>query len=211
MAYQTLLFDLDGTLSDPLVGFARSLNYALDACGLEQQDEVSFARYVGPPLDGTLAQIVGSKDPALISELVAKYREYYLDTGFKECNLYPEVVDLLQGLRASGQRMAVCTSKPEPSARKVLSHFDVLDYFEFVSGGDVGISKWQQIEALLADRSISNDAIMIGDRAVDLIAGHRNDLPSAGVLWGYGSHAELSEHAPAHLLVSPLDCLKLRD
>ncbi|MGB0865117.1 MAG: HAD family hydrolase [Granulosicoccaceae bacterium] len=208
---QTLLFDLDGTLSDPLLGFAKSVNIALQAHDLASLPECDLAQYIGPPLDGTLRRITGRDDPAFIASLVAKYREYYLDTGFREARLYSGVAEALAELQRGGHRLAVCTSKPEPSARLVLEHFGLLPYFEFVSGGDVGVAKWQQIEQLLADKIITASALMIGDRAVDLQAGHRNGISSAGVLWGYGSLAELQAEAPAHFFEHPDDWLTFQN
>lgn len=203
------LFDLDGTLSDPLLGFARSINYALEAKGFEARSESALAQYIGPPLEGTLAALAESDDQTLVAQLVAKYRERYLDVGFAENTLYPDVLSTLQVLRARQYRLAVCTSKPEKTARMVLQLFELEGYFEFVSGGGVGVAKWMQIEQLLADRIIDDKAMMIGDRAVDLIAAHCNKLTAAGVLWGYGSRDELLAESPEYLFDSPSDWLKL--
>lgn len=209
--YQTLLFDLDGTLSDPLPGFARSINYALESAGLETHCEQDLAKYIGPPLEGTLAALTRCDSPELIAVLVAKYRERYLDVGYGENALYPGVIDTLQELQSAGQRMAVCTSKPERTARLVLDLFELDGYFEFVSGGGIGVAKWMQIEQLLAQNSICGRTVMIGDRAIDLTAGHRNDVFAGGVLWGYGARAELEAESPAHLYEHPCDWLSLLD
>lgn len=209
MRYETLLFDLDGTLSDPLVGFARSMNYALQAFDFEVRSDAELAPYIGPPLERALAALTGRDEPVWISELVAKYRERYLDIGYRENVLYPDVRDSLQRLIDTGQRLAVCTSKPEPTARMVLDLFGLSDCFEFVSGGGTAIAKWMQIEQLLEDGTISKNALMIGDRSVDIQAGHRNGLASAGVLWGYGSRAELEAESPLQLFDKPADWLNL--
>lgn len=209
--YQTLLFDLDGTLSDPLPGFARSINYALESVGLDTRSQQELAQYIGPPLEGTLEALTQSDNPDLIAVLVAKYRERYLDVGYGENALYPGVIDALQELQSAGQRMAVCTSKPERTARLVLDLFELDGYFGFVSGGGIGVAKWMQIEQLLARSSICARTVMIGDRAIDLSAGHRNDVFAGGVLWGYGTCAELEAESPAHLYEHPSDWLSLLD
>lgn len=207
MSYRTLMFDLDGTLVDPLPGFARSVNHALVAHGLAPRPESELARYIGPPLDGTFRALTGRDDPALLAALVASYRELYLPQGFKEATVYPGVAQALRQLYGRGQRLAVCTSKPEPAARQVLAHFDLLELFEFVSGGDVGIGKWQQIEGLLASGTVCGSSLMIGDRGVDLQAGNRNGVPAAAVTWGYGSREELGAESPAHVFERPDDWL----
>lgn len=179
-----LLFDLDGTLSDPLDGVARSFNYALSFYGYEEIPLADFARYIGPPLDESFATITGSNDPVELKAFVSKCRERYSDVGFAENRLYPGIRESIEDLASKNIPLAICTSKRQDFAEKILSHFDIRDHFRFISGGDVGIQKWQQIESLIDDGSIDKRCIMIGDRAVDLTAAHKNGIRSAGVLWG---------------------------
>jgi phosphoglycolate phosphatase len=206
--HDLLLFDLDGTLSDPLEGISRSINYALEHFSYAPRAASELAAYIGPPLDQTFSILTGITDEKWLLELVTKYRERYLEVGYAENVLYPEVKETLSRLYNAGVPMAVCTSKREDLARKILQMFDLQDYFLFVSGGDVGIHKWQQIEMLLAQNSITKSSLMIGDRAVDLMAAHKNGLASAGVLWGYGSEAELFAERPAYLFKKPGEWLK---
>ena len=100
-------------------------------------------------------------------------------------------------------KLAVCTSKRVDFADAILKLHRIHHYFEFVSGGDVGIPKWRQLQALLENPAISGKAVMIGDRNVDLVAARRNGLDSAGVLWGYGSRQELMGENPTHLFREP--------
>jgi phosphoglycolate phosphatase len=97
--------------------------------------------------------------------------------------------------------MGVCTSKRVDFAEQILKMFGLRAHFRFVNGGEVGIHKWQQIEGLLARRAVTPSSIMVGDRAVDLIAAHRNGLQSAGMLWGHGSRAELEQEGPRYLAI----------
>ena len=106
----------------------------------------------------------------------------------------------MQSLRDTGFRLGVCTSKPEPAARKVLQHFSLLHHFEFVSGGDIGVAKQSQLKSLLDENVIDRDAVMIGDRSVDLTAAHNNQLKSIAVLWGFGSTTELAAEKPVMTL-----------
>ena len=113
MLHDVVLFDLDGTLSDPLEGIARSLNYALGHFGYEALAFDQVAAFVGPPLDQTFRAITGLTAEAQVNEFVAKYRERYAEIGYAENVLYPGVRDALATLCNAGVRMAVCTSKWE--------------------------------------------------------------------------------------------------
>jgi phosphoglycolate phosphatase len=205
MSRHSLLFDLDGTLSDPLEGFIRSINYALEAYGYPSQQESILSQFVGPPLESALQTLSGTDDDRTVSELVKKYRERYGAIGYAENTLYPGIREALEHLTAHDVAMAVCTTKRQDFAEQILQRFNLRSYFRFVSGGDVGIPKWQQIKQLLSDKAIDHSTIMIGDRASDLTAAHQNGLVSAGVLWGYGSRDELEAAAPRYLLAHPAE------
>ncbi|WP_226702622.1 HAD hydrolase-like protein [Microbulbifer elongatus] len=208
--FEWLLFDLDGTLSDPADGFVNSMNHALVAHDYEPRPAAELTPHIGPPLEVTLGQLTDSKDSAHIRALVDKYREYYGETGYAENRLYPGIADTLASLRnIKGIRLGVCTSKRADFAERILERFELLHYFEFVSGGDVGIAKWQQLQGLLESNRISSQALMIGDRHFDLSAAAKNNLPSAGVLWGYGSREELDEHSPTYLFSQPTEILNI--
>ena len=204
--HSALVFDLDGTLSDPLDGIARSYNYALTAHGFAARSDTELAELVGPPLDqGFLALGIPTD---LIAAIVATYRERYSELGYAENRLYDDIADVLAKLHASGNRMGVCTSKRRDFAVRILELFGLSSYFSFVSGGDIGISKAQQLRSLLDDRTIDHTAIMIGDRAVDIHAAHANELPSCGVLWGFGSREELVESQPTYVITKPDELLR---
>ena len=196
MKYDILLFDLDGTLSNPLPGIAACINHALYHFGHEPWAETALARFVGPPLHQSFREIIGRDAASEISALIFKYRERYQDIGFAENCLYDGVAESLQALHVNHAKMAICTSKPTYLASKILSYFGIAHYFAFISGGDVGIEKWQQIAELRAQGQVSMRTIMIGDRGVDLSAAHRHGLQSAAVLWGYGSLDELAREQP---------------
>ncbi len=209
MPYQTLVFDLDGTLTDPLLGIFRCMNFALTSFDYPPRKEAEIIPFIGPPLEVALSALSGSDDETHVKALMATYRERYGELGFAENTVYDGIIELLDSLRERGQPMGVCTSKFEKYAIKVLEQFNLRDYFQFVSGGDYGIAKSRQLADLLDAGTITRDALMIGDRAVDLTAAHSNGLASAGVLWGYGSLAELSAESPAHLCESPAALLRV--
>jgi phosphoglycolate phosphatase len=209
MKHDLLLFDLDGTISDPAQGIGRSINYALVHYGYEPLGIEQISAHIGPPIDHTFARITGTTSEVLLRELVVKYRERYSDVGFAENIVYPHVRETLAALYASGVDMAVCTSKRRDFAERILKHFELARYFLFVDGGDVGIEKWQQIEAMRVEKRLTPAALMIGDRAVDLTAARRNGIGCGAVLWGYGSHEELQEGEPDYWFESPQDWLRL--
>lgn len=196
----TLILDLDGTISDPSLGITRCFNHALKSHGLDCLSEEQIAQEIGPPLDETFMKLAPDLDTTAIPALVSTYRERYSDVGYSENTLYPEIPEALKKLVAADIAMGVCTSKRKDFAVKILSMFGLLEFFKFVDGGDIGISKKMQLSGLLAAQEIDNCAIMVGDRSVDIISARTNGLRSIGVLWGFGSHAELSEASPSKIL-----------
>ena len=211
MKISTFIFDLDGTLTDPLSGMANSINYALEVHGFRTRDEQELAQFVGPPLEGTLAILCGSDDDSLIARLVKSYRERYLDTGYAQNTVYDGIRTTLSTLQQNDIRMGVCTSKPATTARKILELFELNVFFEFISGGDIGVKKSQQLEQLLRADKIDRHALMIGDRSVDITAAKSNELRSASVAWGYGSSEELQQAASEFHFSSPRDILRLAE
>jgi phosphoglycolate phosphatase len=200
--HDLVLFDLDGTLSDPRVGIGRSINYALSHFGYEPLEPSQVSAYIGPPLDESFRAITGRQSPDELSGLVAKYRERYADVGYSENVLYPGIPEALGALVAKDVPLGVCTSKRVDFAEQILEMFGLRSHFRFVSGGEIGIPKWKQIQDLLARGQVSTSSVMVGDRAVDLIAAHRNGLQAAGVLWGHGSRVELEREQPRYILAS---------
>jgi phosphoglycolate phosphatase len=207
--HDVVLFDLDGTLSDPLVGIGRSINYALSHFGYQELPLSQMAAHVGPPLDQAFSSITGVSSSTALDGFVAKYRERYGEIGYSENILYPGIPELLHSLVDARMSLGVCTSKRVDFAEKILEMFGLRAYFNFVSGGEIGTHKWQQIEALLDQRMVTQSAVMVGDRAVDITAAHRNGLHAAGVLWGHGSRQELEAEQPRYLFSAPEELLVL--
>ncbi len=205
----TLVFDLDGTLSDPSLGIIRSMNYALSCHDFPPRSDAEIQARIGPPLEDTMAFFSESVDDALINRLVGSYRERYMAIGYAENRLYPDIVNTLTTLQNRQIPMGVCTSKHPLAAEKVLTEFALTGYFDFVSGTETGAPKSVQLKALLADGKITATAIMIGDRAIDLVSARSNGLRNAGVLWGFGSAEELQAQTPDFLLREPGELLSL--
>lgn len=200
MKVSTLVFDLDGTISDPSSGIINCVNHALQSHGFAPQSNEAISAEIGPPLDLMFRKFMPQITDQTINDLVMSYRERFATDGFAENVVYDGMAESLQSLIDSGFRLGVCTSKPEPAARKVLAHFNLLQHFDFVSGGDIGIAKQSQLSGLLQNGSIDQNAVMIGDRSVDLKAAHNNHLRSVGVRWGFGSASELAAEKPEIIL-----------
>ena len=205
MAARVVVFDLDGTISDPLPGFSRSINHALRLQGLPERAPADLARFIGPPLDESAVELTASADPAAHARLIADYRQRYGETGYAENTLYDGIPEALRALRDAGATLGVCTSKRADFAERILALFGLRELFAFVSGGDIGVHKWQQLQALRDSATVGPDAVMVGDRAVDITAAHRNGLRACGVLWGFGSADELRAEQPQFLAATPAD------
>ena len=199
----TLVFDLDGTISDNSVGIVRSINYALTAFGYPDVAEGAVAQFIGPPLDSVFSRITRTNSPDRIRALVLKFRERYSDVGYAENTLYAGILEVLQDLSSRGIQMGLCTGKRTDFAERILTMFELRDHFSFVRGGNLGVQKEDQLRDLLAERAIEARSIMIGDRAVDITAARSNGLRSVGVLWGHGSKQELEDAAPDHVVEVP--------
>lgn len=205
MRHPVVVFDLDGTISNPLDGFAQSINHALRNNGLPERRPGELARFIGPPLDETMIELSGNAPQAVRTRLITDYRQRYAETGYARNTLYDGVPQALQALREAGATLGVCTSKRADFAESILALFGLRDLFDFVSGGDIGVHKWQQLQALRAAGRVGADTVMVGDRDVDIDAAHRNGLHACGVAWGFGSLQELQRAGPRYLATAPAE------
>ena len=207
---QTLKFDLDGTISDPLLGIVNCTNHAFAKLGHPTFDMEDIRPWVGPPFEVMFRGLLGPLSDAQVIDIVTHYRARYGKVGYAENTLYDGIPQALEVLAKRGYRLGVCTSKKVEFAEKILVHFGLRDAFDFVDGGDVGIKKVDQLAGLVA-RGADNggvsaaDAIMIGDRAVDITSAQANGIASMGVLWGFGDRAEIEGAAPDMIAEAPGD------
>jgi len=209
MPPRVIVLDLDGTLSNPLLGFARSINHALRLQGLPERAPADLARFIGPPLHESAVELTGSADPTRHDRLIADYRHRYGELGYAENTLYDGIPEALAALRDAGCTLGLCTSKRADFAERILGLFGLRALFAFVSGGDIGVHKWQQLASLRAAGAVDDTSVMVGDRDVDITSAHRNGLGACGVLWGFGSRAELAAQRPRHLAAAPSELAPL--
>ena len=211
--YDTILFDLDGTLTDPGEGITNSVAYALKKYGIEVSDKSELYKFIGPPLKDSFMKYYGfSEDKAV--EAIAYYREYFRDTGIFENKVYDGVVNMLEALHAEGKKIVLATSKPEEFAVRILEHFDLSKYFTVVAGASMDSSRSKKGDVIAYAISLCSDfdkdsAIMIGDREHDIIGAKENNLKSIGVLYGYGDENELRTAGADYIVSSPANILKL--
>ena len=186
--YQTILFDLDGTLTDPGIGITNSVMYALEKFGIQVSDRSTLYPFIGPPLQDSFETFYGfSKADAEIA--VTYYREYYRDQGIYENKLYDGISELLQMLCDAGRKLLVATSKPEEFAVRILEHFQISGYFTYIAGADMNGPRTQKADVIsyalasgrVAERS---SAVMVGDRAYDIVGAKQNGIDSiGGAVW----------------------------
>ena len=196
MRYTHILFDLDGTLTDPGAGITNSVAYALERYGIHVADRRTLYPFIGPPLVDSFMRFYDfSADDARAA--VDVYREYFADRGIFENELYPGIPALLKRLRDAGLRLIVATSKPEGFAVRIAEHFGIAQYFDCIAGAamdETRSRKWEVIEYALARCGVTDRArvLMVGDREHDVQGARRCGLACLGVLFGYGSREELS-------------------
>lgn len=204
---QTLLFDLDGTLTDPGEGITACIQYALTCLGRVPPPGEELEWCIGPPLLGSFAQLLVDAPAALAPEALRLYRERYTVQGIFEARLYPGVCEMLRGLRTAEFQLFVATSKPTSFARRVLEHFGLAVFFDGIYGPELDGTrndKGELIAYLLTENGIdAATTAMIGDRMHDIIAARSNGVLPLGVAYGYGSLAELEQAGAVQILADP--------
>lgn len=193
--YNTILFDLDGTLTDSEPGIINSIEYALKKYGIEMENKADLRKFLGPPLKESFKQFCGFSEEKA-EQAVEFYREYFREKGIFENNVYQGVVELLEVLKAQNKRLIVATSKPEPFTYRILEYFDLLKYFDFVAGSNMDNTRCKKDEVIayaLNSCGITDlqSVVMIGDREHDIIGANKVGIASIGVLYGYGDLQEL--------------------
>lgn len=211
MSYSNLLFDLDGTLTDPKIGITKSVQYALNKCNIFEDNLNKLEPFIGPPLIQSFMDMY-SFSQAEAKTAVEYYREYFSNVGIYENELYEGIVDLLKLVRQD-RILIVATSKPTVFAEKILNHFKISKYFDFVYGSNLDgtmSDKTEIINYLISERNLVKDkTIMIGDRKHDIIGAHNNKIASIGVGYGYGNEKELKDIKPTHHVKTVKELLKV--
>lgn len=207
--WNTILFDLDGTLTDPKEGITKAAAIALEHFGIHEEPD-RLTHFIGPPLDESFPEFYGfsAEQSQMATE---KFREYYVRQGWLENVPYPGMAELLSDLKAAGKQLLVATSKPEVTAVRILEHFGMAEYFHRICGAPLdnqeGAKKANVIRSALSYARDTASVVMVGDRRHDIAGAKENGLASIGVLYGYGDRAE-HERAGADFIAENLEELR---
>lgn len=191
---KTILFDLDGTLTDSGEGIINCATLALRHFGLPIPSYADMRTFVGPPLRDSFIRFGVPADQA--DEAIRVYRSRYIPTGMFENTPYPGIRELLEALRAEGYTLYVATSKPEEMSVTILEKFDLAKYFHRICGASIDSSRSTKdavIAYLLESSGAKEDMVMVGDTKYDILGAKAHGIPAIGVGWGYGKVEEMEE------------------
>jgi phosphoglycolate phosphatase len=195
-----MLWDLDGTLTDPKEGITRCIRYALDRLGGSMPPADRLDWCIGPPLTVSFSRLLNTTDPAILDRALVLYRERFSTKGMFENRLYPGVASSLNGLRKAGFNLFLATSKPRVFARQILDHFRLTPLFHAVYGSELDgrlSDKGALIAHILHREGLDPAAtLMVGDRLYDIEGGKENEVMTAAAAWGYGTRDEIAAANP---------------
>lgn len=204
--YKIILFDLDGTLSDPKVGITKSVQYALKKLGITETNFDKLESFIGPPLQVSFAEYYDLNEEK-VQKAIDFYRERFKQKGMFENVLYPNISPLLISLKEQQYTLIVATSKPTVFSEQILHYFNIDQYFDFVAGSNLDGTRTSKTEIIqyILDKYKDyrlDKFIMVGDRKYDIIGANNVGIDSIGVTYGYGSFQELSKSNPTFIVHS---------
>lgn len=212
-SFNTLLFDLDGTLTDPHEGITGSIRYAMTQMQRPLSPDADLGWCIGPPLPDSFHHLLQTDDTAAVTQAIGFYRERFATAGLYENVLYPSIPEALATLQAAGKRLFVATSKPTVYAQKIVDHFGLSVYFEKVYGSELNGRLGQKsdlIAHILRQEGLAAVAtMMIGDRRHDIKGALANGVQAIGVTYGYGTPQELQQAGAHRLIGQPADLTRL--
>ncbi|WP_343749114.1 HAD family hydrolase [Metaclostridioides mangenotii] len=203
--FDIVLFDLDGTLTDPKEGITKSIQYSLKSFGIEE-DRENLVKFIGPPLYDTFKSDYGFDDEKVI-KAVEKFREYFKEKGLYENKIYPGIEALIRELHVNGKKIVLATSKPTVFAEKILHNFSIYKYFDNIVGSNLDGTRSDKEEVIrFAIKDYlefdKTSIVMVGDRKYDIIGANKIGINSIGVLYGYGALDEIKDSKPNYVAES---------
>jgi phosphoglycolate phosphatase len=212
MIYKNILFDLDGTLSDPYEGITNAAKYALGKFNISEEEAGDLSRQIGPPLEMSFREFY-HLDEADIKKAVAYYREYYAVKGLYENKLYDGMETVLQSLRRRGLHCFTATSKLDRFAKTILQNFKIDNYFDGIVGSNEDSTRTDKgdiIAYLLEEYHLKKEeTIMIGDTKYDMAGAKKNGIDTLAVTYGYGNAEELKKAAPTYMCDTVMGILEI--
>ena len=206
-----ILWDLDGTLTNPASGIVGSIQYALEKSGRPVPKFDDLLWVIGPPIQIIFSKLAPEADEKTIWNLIAKYRECYGEKGMFENEVYPGIPDLLKTF--ADRKMFVCTSKPYFFASQILDHFDLTKHFRQVFGAELDgrlSNKGELIQHILKTHDLDpTQTVIIGDREHDVFGAKAAGISSIGITWGFGSREELTLAGADQIVDSIADLTKV--
>ena len=208
----TVLFDLDGTLTDPKIGITTCIQYALNQLDYDAPETDQLLWCIGPPLTVSFAKLLQSTDQIMIDRAIALYRDRFATVGLFENVLYPHIPETLKLIRAAGYQTYIATSKPHVFAKRIIDHFELTSLFDGIYGSELDgtrSDKGELIRHILLTENLSPaKTVMVGDRSHDAIGAKKNQLLAIGVTYGYGTEEELRIHGVDLIANSPMEITK---
>ena len=208
MEYRNILFDLDGTLTDPYLGITNAVKYSLQKFNIEERNENTLRAIIGPPLETSFMEFY-QFDANKTKTAIGYYREYYSEKGIYENKLYPDIDTILAKIRDAGKTLILATSKPAIFASKILEYFNIDKYFYDITGSNLDgtlVEKDEIIKFIMEKHDLKPETtIMIGDRKYDISGAHKNNIHSIAVMYGYGSKEELEQSKPTYFCENTAD------
>lgn len=191
---RSVIFDLDGTISDSSAGIFQSFNYALNKMNALELLRTDVNRYIGPPLKDSFSRLLGTSDKATLDNAMQLFREDYTTLGYKINELYEGIDDVLRQLSKCGYRLFIATTKKTDTASDVLKHFQLDHYFQEIYGGASEIPKPKLVQQLLSENNcVKEKSVLIGDTHYDIHAAKINNIFSIGAAWGFGENTEIAK------------------
>ncbi len=204
-----ILFDLDGTLTNPFEGITLSIRHALKELGAHVPEQKELLWCIGPPLRTSFPRLLGTDDPTSIERAIALYRERFATVGLFENARYDGVLEMLGALKSDGRKLFVATSKPRVYAERIIERFALAPLFTRVYGAELD-GRFDHKKTLIAHLVLEehlepSTTLMVGDREHDVVGARANGIRTVGVTYGYGTHAELAYAGAEEIVASPAD------
>lgn len=210
--FQTIIFDLDGTIIDSAQGILNSAMYALHKMGIEDVERDSLYSFIGPPLRDSFRTFfkLNEEDSR---KAVEYYREYYREKGVLEVSIYDGIAEVLKTLKQQGKQVMMGTSKPETFARRIADHLDIAQYFDVIAGGDLEGKRDDKVSVLnygleQLGNPGSEEILMVGDRKFDVLGAAKLGIDTLGVLYGFGEQEELEQAGAKWIVENPIDIIE---
>jgi phosphoglycolate phosphatase len=213
MSASAILFDLDGTLTDPKLGITRCIQFALSELGYKSPDADELHWCIGPPIKDSFSLLLNTSDDTVVVQAISVYRSRFATIGLFENSLYPQIIETLEAIRFADYKTFVATSKPHIYATQIIEHFGLSSLFDGIYGSELDGTrsvKSQLISHILATEQLSpSHVVMVGDRSHDMIGAKHNSVTAIGVTYGYGTEEELKTHGADLIAHTPNDISKL--